>query len=307
MQGSTGLPEAAKITRYFTAAVYVTTNRARGSAYMPVTVYIRRKTAKMAYALITGASKGIGKSLALELAKRKYNLVLTARSAQLLQQLATEIKQQYEVEVKTLALDLAEPAAAAELEGYITAQNIPLTVLVNNAGYGLWGRFTDLKLEDQLNMLHLNVESLIGLSHRLLPHLHKQPRAYVLNVASTAAYQAVPYMSLYAASKSLVVSFSRGLATELNGSGISVTCLSPGATGTNFMERAGMTNNKRLLKASARFEMTADEVAVIAVNALFAGKVEVVPGLVNKVQIYANNFLPKQLVERMAVNIFKAD
>ncbi len=260
----------------------------------------------MAYALITGASKGIGKSLARELAKRKYNLLLTARSADLLNQLAADIKREYGVEVKTVALDLADRNAPAELEAYIAAGNLPLEVLVNNAGYGLWGRFEQLKLEDQLNMLHLNVESLIALTHRLLPQLRKQQPAYILNVASTAAYQTVPYMSLYAASKALVMSFSRGLAYELKDAGIVVTCLSPGATGTSFMERAGMLGNKRLRAAANKFEMSADVVASSALDAMFAGKVEHIPGLVNKLQTSINVLLPKQLIERMASRIFKA-
>lgn len=260
----------------------------------------------MAYALITGASKGIGKSLAYEFAKRKFDLLLTARSTDLLQQLANDITQQYGVQVQTIAVDLSQRSASAELESYVRVNNIPLAVLVNNAGYGLWGAFADLKLEDQLNMLHLNVESLIALTHVMLPHLRKQQQAYILNVASTAAYQAVPFMSLYAASKALVLSFSRGLAAELYNTGVSVTCLSPGATGTSFMERAGMLGNKRLVKAANKFEMTSDVVAVGAINALFAGKVEYVPGLINRVQIGSQLLLPKTWIERMAIQIFKA-
>ena len=258
----------------------------------------------MAYALITGSSKGIGRAIAHELARRKFNLILTARSENLLHRLAQELTTQYNVDVQFLAADLSSPLGVADVTGFVIARQLPVNVLVNNSGYGLWGRFDNLNLQQQINMLRLNNESVIGLTYGLLPVLREQHRAYILNVASTTAYQAVPFMSVYAASKSFIVSFSRGLSKELRGSHVSVTCLSPGATETNFMEVAGIKSCK-LIDSAKRVSMTADDVAAQAVQALLAGKTEHIPGWLNKITAYANNLLPKKIVEGIAANIYK--
>jgi short-subunit dehydrogenase len=258
----------------------------------------------MAFALVTGASKGIGKAISVELAKRKFDLILVARSQNLLQQLAVELSQQYQVTVKYLAIDLSAEDAISQILSFIEKENLALRILVNNAGYGLWGRFEKLSLKEQINMLRLNNENLVSLTYSLLPLLQKQNRSYILNVASTTAYQAIPYLSVYAASKAFVVSFSRGLAGELKGSGTSVTCLSPGSTDTNFMLVAGM-NTPKLINSASKVSMQPDEVATQAVKALFNNQVEFIPGLINKITAYANNFLPKKLVEGIAANIYK--
>ncbi|MDB5282377.1 MAG: short-chain dehydrogenase [Bacteroidota bacterium] len=258
----------------------------------------------MAYALITGASKGIGKAIAIELAKRKYNLILVARSEQLLQELANEMQLSYKVEVQYLAIDLSQPDAAMQVAGFVKQKNIALNVLVNNAGYGLWGKFEKIELAKQVNMIRLNNESLVSLTYCLLPFLKEQNEAYILNVASTTAYQAIPFMSVYAASKAFVVSFSRGLASELRGTGVSVSCLSPGSTNTFFMEVAGM-NSKKLVDLSNKVAMSAEEVAAAGVAAMFNKKTEFIPGFSNKLTAYANNFLPKRLIELIAGNIYR--
>ena len=258
----------------------------------------------MAFALITGASKGIGKAIALELAKRKFDLILVARSNNLLAQIADELSQQYQVSVKYLAVDLSGNGAVGQISGFIQKEELQVSILVNNAGYGLWGRFDKLNLLQQLNMLRLNNEILVSLTYSLLPLLQKESQSYILNVASTTAYQAVPYMSVYAASKAFVVSFSRGLSNELRGTGVSVTCLSPGATDTNFMEQAGM-NTQKLINSANKVSMMPQVVAEQAVNALFDKQVEFIPGVINKITAYANNFLPKKTVEGIAANIYR--
>ncbi|MFC7667330.1 SDR family NAD(P)-dependent oxidoreductase [Hymenobacter humi] len=153
------------------------------------------------YALVTGASRGIGRAISLLLAQRGYDLLLVARSEDQLQALAQEIGQKHQRQARVLALDLAAPGAAEAVAAWTTQQTDQLAVLVNNAGYGLWGRFEQLNLAEQQNMLQLNMHLPVALTHALLPALHRAPKAYVLNVASTAAYQAVPSLSLYAASK----------------------------------------------------------------------------------------------------------
>src|SRR6185437_12181532 len=188
----------------------------------------------MEYALITGASKGIGKAITHELAKRKKNVLLVARSESLLKELAEEIRKTYSVEAKFLAIDLSDTFAAHRVRQWCTDNNYVVNILVNNAGYGLWGRFDTLTLEDQNNMLRLNMSTLVNLTYEMLPVLKSAQKSYILNVASTAAYQAVPMLSLYAASKAFVLSFSRGLKIELKKSTVSVSCISPGPTTSDF-------------------------------------------------------------------------
>lgn len=257
----------------------------------------------MKYALITGASKGIGKAMAWELAARKYNVLLVSRSENLLQTVGAEIKKKYSVEVDTLALDLSEPDAPAKIKTWCLTNNYAVSVLVNNAGYGLWGNFDSISLEEQLNMMTLNMQSLVRLSYEMLPVLKKESRSYILNVSSTAAYQAVPTLSIYAATKSFVLLFTRGLRRELFGSSVSVTCLSPGATSTEFMDRAGMDES---LKVKAKkFEMSPEAVAKIAIRGMFAGKAEIIPGFTNYLSAQLASMVPKNLTEKIAAGIYK--
>ena len=255
----------------------------------------------MSYALVTGASRGIGRALALELARRGYDLLLVARSEDQLTALAREIGDQRQA--KVLATDLAAPGAAATVAAWATRETDQLAILVNNAGYGLWGRFEQLSLPEQQNMLQLNMLLPVALTHALLPALHQVPRAYVLNVASTAAYQAVPSLTLYAASKAFLLSFSRGLRYELKASSVSVSCLSPGATTTSFADRAGM--GAELQATANKVSMTAEDVAQAAVAGLLAGEAEIIPGVLNKVSAGLTSVVPKRLVEKIAAGIYE--
>jgi short-subunit dehydrogenase len=258
----------------------------------------------MPTALITGASRGIGRALALGLAQRGYDLLLVARSAPQLEELAQEVRTRHQRQAQVLALDLTKADAAAELATWV-AHHTPdgLAVLVNNAGYGLWGRFEQLNLEEQLNMLQLNLNLPVQLTYALLPLLRRSAKGYILNVASTAAYQAVPSLTVYAASKAFLLSFSRGLRYELKGSGISVTCLSPGATTTDFGNRAGM--GSELQAVANKVSMTPAQVAEAGLKALFAGKAEFIPGMLNKVSAGLTSVVPKPIVEKIAAGIYE--
>lgn len=257
----------------------------------------------MAYALVTGASRGIGRAIALVLAQRGYNLLLVARSGEQLLALAREIEQKHQREARVLALDLAAAGAAETVATWVTQQTSQLDILVNNAGYGLWGRFEQLSLTEQQNMLQLNMSLPVALTHVLLPALRRAPKGYVLNVASTAAYQAVPSLALYAASKAFLLSFSRGLRYELKSSNVSVTCLCPGATTTSFADRAGMGSE---LQATAnKVSMTPAAVAEIAVAGLLAGEAEIIPGVLNKVSAGLASVVPKGIVEKIAAGIYE--
>ena len=255
------------------------------------------------YALVTGASRGIGRALSLLLAQRGYDLLLVARSEDQLRALAEEISAKHQRQAHVLATDLAVPAAAETVFAWATQHTDQLAVLVNNAGYGLWGRFEQLSLTDQQNMLQLNMALPVALTHALLPALHQVPKAYVLNVASTAAYQAVPSLALYAASKAFLLSFSRGLRYELKASSVSVTCLCPGATTTSFADRAGM--GAELQAIANKVSMTAEAVAEAAITGMLAGEAEVIPGVLNKVSAGLTNVVPKGLAEKIAAGIYE--
>ena len=255
------------------------------------------------YALVTGASRGIGRAIALQLAQRGYDLLLVARSEAQLTTLAQEISQQHQRQAQVLALDLAASGAAETVAAWATGQTEQLAVLVNNAGYGLWGRFEQLNLVEQQNMLQLNMALPVALTHALLPALHRVPKAFVLNVASTAAYQAVPSLTLYAATKAFLLSFSRGLRYELKTTNVSVTCLSPGATTTSFADRAGM--GAELQATANKVSMTAEAVAEFGVAGLLAGEAEIIPGIFNKVSAGLTSIVPKGIVEKVAAGIYE--
>ena len=257
----------------------------------------------MTYALITGASRGIGLAIATELARRKFNLLLVARSGEVLAQEARQLAQAHSVSVEFLAIDLSDPAAPTQVLGWCQTNGYAVSVLVNNAGYGLSGSFEQYSDAENLAMMQVNMGALVQLTQLFLPQLKQQPRGYVLNIASSTAYQALPGMSLYAATKVFVLYFSRGLHHELAGTSVSVTCVSPGATDTGFNDRAQI--NEKARQAAQKITMTPQAVAGQAVEAMLAGKAEVITGAINKIGAFAAWLLPKALVEKTAYKIYK--
>src|SRR5579871_6799972 len=187
----------------------------------------------MAYALITGASKGIGKAIAGELASRKFDLLLVARSEGLLQQVAKDISGKHKVSVDFFSVDLSSPNAAQKVFDWCNQKKYSIEILVNNAGYGLSGLFEKYSVDENTNMMHVNMLAPVQLCQLFLPMLKQQNKSYILNIASSAAYQAVPYLSVYAASKAFMLSYSRGLRQELKNTSVSITAISPGSTDTD--------------------------------------------------------------------------
>jgi uncharacterized protein len=256
----------------------------------------------MKFALITGASGGIGLCIARELAKRKNNLLLVARSGDKLKAICAELEKEFAIKSDYLSVDLSNPLATQTVLEWLRAKSYAVDTLVNNAGYGLWGR-VDTTPADQLNnMMQLNMNAVVNMCHAMLPELKKQPKAYIMNIASTAAYQAVPTLATYAASKAFVVLFTRGLRRELKDSNISVTCVSPGATSTNFIDRAGMEAMK---ERAEKFSMAPEAVAAIAVNGMLKGKAEVLPGFTNWFSVQLTYFVPKFIPEKIAEGLYK--
>ncbi|WP_118193153.1 SDR family NAD(P)-dependent oxidoreductase [Albibacterium indicum] len=255
----------------------------------------------MAHALITGASKGIGKAIAIELASRGYDILLVARSEKDLLKASKDIKSKADVEVVYLSIDLSLPDAPNEVYSWLHSLQVKVSVLVNNAGYGLSGRFETQEVAAIQNMMQLNMINLVTLTYLILPELKQNPASYILNVASTSAYQPTPNLAAYAASKAFVLSFSRALNHEYRGTGISVTCVSPGPTNTAFVERAQLT--EKGLERMKKVHMQPAAVAKSAVRAMLARKAEVIPGLTNKVASFMTWLFPKTIVEHIAGRI----
>ncbi len=256
----------------------------------------------MAYALITGASGGIGWALAKELASRKHDVLLLARSGETLKKNCEEIQQRYGVAAAFLAIDLSIPDAALRAKEWLADNQYSINILINNAGFGLWGNLKDIPRQELNQMMQLNMNSLADFCKVLLPELEQQKRSYILNVASTASYQAVPTLTTYAATKAFVLLFSRGLRWELKGSPVSVSCVCPGTTTTGFIERANM---KFIEKKAEKFSMTAEDVARISINGMFAQKAEIIPGLLNWTTAKLVGHLPKMLTEKIAGDLYK--
>jgi short-subunit dehydrogenase len=247
----------------------------------------------MPKALITGASGGIGLELARILAREKYDVVLVARNQTRLKEIATELRSSHGVQADVIAMDLASPEAPAEIQRQVG----PIDVLVNNAGYGLYGPFADSPLEDELNMMHLNMDALVALTRLFLPDMIASRRGRILNVASTAAFQPGPLMALYYASKAFVLHFSEAIANELEGSGVTVTILCPGPTETGFQARAAMEDSRL---ARMGMTMSAKAVAEKGYRGLMRGKTIVMPGVRNKILAQSVRFSPRKLVIRIA-------
>src|SRR5450432_952809 len=192
------------------------------------------KQNRTATALITGASGGIGYELAKLFAQDHYNLVLVARSGGKLVQLADDLQREFGISVKTIALDLAAIPAPQFLFDQLQREGIPIDILVNNAAYGKFGDFSDVKLYESLGQIQLNITALTHLTKLFLGPMIEHGSGKIMNVASIAGFQPGPLMAVYYATKAYVISFSEGLANELAGSGVTVTCLCPGTTDTGF-------------------------------------------------------------------------
>ncbi|RAJ02443.1 hypothetical protein LX64_03458 [Chitinophaga skermanii] len=257
----------------------------------------------MSYALVTGAAKGIGRGIAQSLAAKKYDLLLVDIDAQQLQTTADNIHTQYGVDVQTLHIDLSKEDAIEEIFVWSTPYQRRLHIVVSNAGYGLNGRFDTLALDEQLNMIDVNIKAQVKLAYRFIPVLKGFKQSYLLHVGSTTAYQPVPYLNIYAATKAFVVQFTRGLRHELRSSNISVSCLIPGSTDTDFVHRANMQAHTK--KTAEKFNMSPEEVGKIAVRGLLQRKAEIIPGFTNKLNALLPRFFPHQFVAKIAARIYK--
>jgi len=245
-------------------------------------------------ALITGASAGLGVEFARQLSKRGHRLVLAARRRERLESLAKELGNS-----RAVAIDLSKANAAAKLIADIEAAGEQVEVLVNNAGFGLIGRFAKADARRARQMIDLNVGALIDLCRAVAPRMIERKSGGILNVASTAAFQPGPNMAVYFATKAFVLSFTEALHEELKPHGVHVTCLCPGPTHTEFGEVAGFAGSG----AFDRVAMEAPEVVEAGLNALDKNHAVVVPGLLNKVVAASTRFAPRPIVRKIAGSI----
>jgi short-subunit dehydrogenase len=245
-------------------------------------------------ALITGASAGLGTEFARQLSKRGHRLVLVARRKDRLDALAKELGN-----ARTVAVDLSKANAAAKLIADVEAQSEQIETLVNNAGFGLIGRFAELDGTRQRRMIDLNVGTLVDLCRAVAPKMIERQAGAILNVASTAAFQPGPKMAVYFATKAFVLSFTEALHEELKPHGIKVSCLCPGPTRTEFGEVAGFGGNGLF----DRVAMEAPEVVDAGLRGLDQNRAVVVPGLVNKAVAASTRFAPRSVVRKIAGGI----
>ncbi len=242
-------------------------------------------------ALVTGASSGIGRAIAVRLAASGYELIATGRNESALEELRRELRPR---RVHLFRADLTGSGAVERLHELVLQERLSVEVLVNSAGFGDIGRFCDSDPAKQMDMIRVNISSLVELTHRLLGPMRARRRGYVVNVASTAGFAPGPFMAVYYATKAFVVSFSLALAEELYSEGVSVSVVCPGATRTGFDRAAGLERERE----SGGRVMEADRVAAVTVAGMFARKRLIVPGLFNKISVTATRLIGRGAAAR---------
>lgn len=255
-------------------------------------------------ALITGASAGLGVEFANQLAARGANLILVARRKDRLQSVADAIKVMHRVDVSVIVADLAEPGAAEKLFKSLARKKITVDVLINNAGFGTFGEFKNADAQKLSEQVQVNVLALVELTKLALPSMIKNNEGVILNVASTAAYQPVPYMAVYSATKAFVLSFTEALWGELIGTRVTAIALSPGGTKTEFFEVA---SNGKSPDGLGKL-MSVEQVITVAMDALDkpTPPPSVISGASNFALAFSGRFVPRQLLIKIARSMFKS-
>lgn len=253
------------------------------------------------WALITGASAGIGLELAKQLAAGRANLVLTARRTNRLEALAEDLTGKHAISAMVFAADLARPEAPGEIYRFTSGRGIEVELLVNNAGFGVFGAIDQAPAGRLLEMVQVNCAAVVGLTRLYVPEMARRKHGDILIVASTAAFQAVPYISTYAATKAFDLMFAEGIAEELRPMGIRVCALCPGSTNTEFQQVAHQPDR------AFRVAETAEKVARVGLAGLARGKTCVVSGGKNNAMVQMERLAPRQFITRMAAKIMRPE
>ncbi|MFY0631865.1 MAG: SDR family oxidoreductase [Flavobacteriaceae bacterium] len=258
--------------------------------------------------LVTGASSGIGLAMAEDLANRGANLILVARSENKLHEVAKTLRKAGS-EATVFISDLSIPNAGEKLYQEIVQSGLSVDLLINNAGYGRWGEFTDFRREDYAKMIQLNITVLTDLCHLFLPEMIKRGNGGIINVASVAAFGPVPYGNVYSATKSYVLNFTEALRYEYQNKGIQIMTLCPGGTKSNFAnvasEKLEHVQANAKAKEASLSALSAEVVAKECLDAFLKNKMYVVTGTSNKLIVTFGRFLPRRTVLNMAGNMFK--
>jgi uncharacterized protein len=256
-------------------------------------------------ALITGASSGIGYELARLFARDGYNLVLVARNGDELKKISAQLTSEHNTSVKVIAKDLSAATSPREIFNEVRTEGMDIDILINNAGFGTYGTFCNTNLKDELEMIQVNMASPTHLTKLFLPGMIARGQGRILNVASMAAFQPGPFLAVYCASKSYVLSFSEALAEELRGTGITVTALCPGPVRTGFARRAKTEKTKVMMRSLLNKVWEADEVAAVGYNGLMRGKTIVIPGKKYIISAFIVRCVPRKLARRSARKIME--
>lgn len=250
--------------------------------------------------LITGASGGIGYELAKIFAREQYDLVLVARSGEKLAVIKEKLEEDYGILAEIIVKDLSLKDAAEEIHGALSTAGKHVDILVNNAGFGDFGEFAYSDWNRQYSMVQLNITALMHMTKLFLKPMLENKNGRILNVASIAAFQPGPNMSVYYATKAAVLSFSEALSRELKGTGVTVTALCPGPTRTGFEDAASLGNSKlfKTFKAAP-----AEDVAAFGYRSLIKGRAVAVPGFINKLLVFTVRFTPRGLVREIVYRI----
>jgi hypothetical protein len=260
--------------------------------------------AKRQTALITGATSGIGYDFANVFAAKGYDLFLASRNREKLSGIKKKFENIYGTAVSIMPIDLAKHSSARKVFDRIRTQKIDIDILVNNAGIGMYGEHVDLDMEKVASMIQLNITTPTELCSLFGNAMKRKKRGYILNVASAAAYQPGPYIAFYAACKRYVLNFSEALAKELEGYNVFVTCLSPGATRTNFFKAAGVAKKAKGIWSKDAL-MSSREVAEIGVKALFAKKLSLVPGKRNFLLTFSKRLAPRKAAASISKKVME--
>ena len=258
-----------------------------------------------ATALITGASSGIGEAFAQQLAAKGCNLILVARSEDALNQLAGDLHDEHGVTVDVMAADLSETANRDNIAQACAELGREVDLLINNAGFGTMGAFAKADTARERQEVDLNVTALTDLCHYFLPAMLAKKQGGIINVASTASFQPIPYMAVYAATKAYVRSLSEAMHAECKGRGVTVTALCPGPVATNFFAATESKDIDGMVKKVSGIMMTADQVAADALRAMDKGQAVVVPGTPNKLGALASSLTPNRLITSMLAKTMK--
>lgn len=247
--------------------------------------------------LVTGASSGIGLELARECAANGHDLVIVARREERLEDFAKTVRKEFDVNVNIVVMDLSVDGSRKNLFDQVKSQNIEIDYLINNAGFGDYGPFVDSNLDRQIEMVNLNVMALTELTRLFLPDMVGRRQGAILNVASTAAFQAGPMMSVYFATKAFVLHFSEAVANEVHQTGVRVVALCPGTTESEF---ADIAQAERSLMFNMRKLPTSKQVARYGYVSMIKGKRVAVHGLLNKILIFSVRLVPRKVVTAIA-------